>query len=372
MRNIGRAPSVIAIAIAAAACGQPDRAAPRPRDRPGHADGDPAARADDLKRKIDDVLGDAIAKAQPVTPGQPPAPVPLVRSKLDPTCVGAGTVTQLRARGDKLIACLAAPGSTTADACATWSRATGKFLEVVPVFEVEDDGSALLAVETPPDPEADDPRVTLDGDAIQACPEDRICERFMPLVKDGESIDVVRGDARHRAVAVEISDLSSKNARVEIWDLASGRLRARHPLKLPADLGFSYAVRAYGDAFVVLAKRDDNGRASATLFGLDGARHPLANGASALVPEQIVEPAPGQLAVLEQGEAGPVVVYVHASPSGALIGRFAIPATHDDDAALVKGDRGTLGVVQTRGDQLRIDVIDVRGGGARAYVAPAC
>lgn len=305
-------------------------------------------------------------------PPKPPAPP--VRD----ACIAHGTVDKVRYAADKVYAC-------TADACASWSKSTGKYLKTEAVFAVEADDHAADTPATvdPPDPEADDARVTSDGDAITACPEDRACLRFMPRLADGATVDAVRGDAKHRAVAVSISTSEVKDAHVEVWDLEAGRLRAR--VKYPAlaeDQTYTFPVRAYGDAFVALAKRDDNARATGMVLGLDGTRRAvLANGSAWIDVDQLVDLG-GTLAVLDMGEPGkPYSVYLHALPSGALVGKTTIPMIgSDDDVSLVKMERGMLGVAQWKSDggtsstsdaKLRVDILDPKAG-SRVFVAPGC
>ncbi len=320
---------------------------------------------------------------QPVQPDVAPIPAPVVKPRIDPTCTASGTVQSIRVKGDKLIACVDTTSDGQADACVSWSRSTNKFLAVEPIFAVEDDDAPKEVVAPDPiDPDADDPRLVSDTDSITACPEDRACMRFMPRIKDGETLELAKTDAGHRAAAVLVSEGDSRSTHLELWDLEAGRLRTRARLVGPEpDQSYSYTVRAYGDSFVALLKRSDNDRATATLFSLDGSRRvALAGGSMFVDSAQLIENAPGQLAILDIAAVGkPYNIYVHAVPSGATIGKFTIPASGDDDSAsLVKMDHGMIGVTQWKADtgnndgHLRIDVIDPKAGSSRAFTAPGC
>ena len=118
------------VALAMVGCGSPtDRKAPDKYEfdlRLGQHARDPGRFAQAPQQLV-----------KPEVPAPAPPP-PVVKPKLDPSCVGSGTVEHIRWQDDKLIACLDTTGDGTADACAGWRRATGKFLAVEPIFAVED------------------------------------------------------------------------------------------------------------------------------------------------------------------------------------------------------------------------------------------
>jgi hypothetical protein len=317
-----------------------------------------------------------------------PDPMPLQTAPppaaIDPKCINATTVTQIRFKGDKLFAC------TDAE-CATFSRATGRFLKTDgpdAQLEVDDTATATTTDATdPPDPDADDPRAKLTDDMaiVEACAEDSACIRIMPLVKDGETIDSVKTDAKHRGVAVTITGDKWTTTRVEVWDITTGKLRGRAKYAgLDDDFNYSFVTRPAGDGFVTYAKRDSDSLATAWSIGLDGARHPLAGGASHLNMDAIVEVDAGTLAFLDEPTPTKptATVYVDAVPSGAQLVKAPIPRIGDegDDISLLKMEHGMLGVSRWKSDsgtsktsdaKLRVDVIDPHGG-ARTFVAPGC
>jgi hypothetical protein len=368
--------SVIAV-IVLAGCGSPtDRKDPDKYEfdlRLGKHSNDPGRYAQP----------EAQSPQQLVKPDVDPTPsVPAPKPRVDPSCMASGTVQQIRSTGDKVYACVDTTSDGQADACASWSRATGKFIEVAPIFAVEDDTTKDTPAVEPVDLDADDPRVTTDSDSVSACPEDRACLKFMPRIKDGDTLELARSDANHRAAAVVISEGDSRSARLELWDLEAGRLRTRAHLVGPdKDETYTIAVRAYGDSFVTMQKRSADDRAVVTLFSLDGTRRVALGGGSTFIDTaQLIENAPGQLAVLDIAPVGkPYNIYIHAVPSGATIGKFTIPAQGDDDSvSLVKMDHGMIGVTQWKADtgnndgHLRVDVIDPKASSSRTFTAPGC
>ncbi|MBA3541927.1 MAG: hypothetical protein H0T79_20090 [Deltaproteobacteria bacterium] len=332
-------------------------------------------------RRLAQRLEDELKRQQPIPDPDPvkklPAPSPLTQPRPS-TCVDLGVITSLKMRGTKLRACVDSTSDGDPDQCVMWERASAKLVTVEQIFSVEDDDTPTpLGTPGNPDPDAEDPRITQDGDAVEACPPDRVCIKFMPALADGETIDGMRGDARHRAVAMVMSDSDSKNPRTEVWDLAQGRVRGRAKLTgLEEDIEYGYSMRSFGESFVAIAKRTDNSHAVATLLGLDGARRALlANGSRFVDAEQLIELAPGQLAVLDLAPAGiPYNVFVHSLGSGGTLAKFVIAMDgdgDDDDVQLLKLDRSTLGVAQWS-EELRLDLLDVRSSTMRGFTVPGC
>jgi hypothetical protein len=308
--------------------------------------------------------------AAPPVPPAPPPPAPLV---IPTDCVKQGTVTAMEVRGATLIACIDLNSDGNADQCVEWNRLTGRVAKIESIDAV--DSAPAVVTDDKPDTDTDD-RVTQDTNAIDVCAEDRICVKLMPRLGDSATIDNVRADAAHHSVAVTISDGDSTNGRVEFWDVANGRLRTRVKLAgSDADASYTFAAQAYGDALVSIVTRSDNSLSTATLYGFDGRRRAaLAGGSKYLQADQILQLAPGAIAVFDQGApARPFNVYVHSTASGAVLARFTVQMTDDgqDAAFLMKIDRSTLGVVQWS-NELRVDVLDSRSGGDKTLKAPRC
>jgi len=287
------------------------------------------------------------------------------------SCVDSGTVTTVKFIGGKVKACVDTDFDDAPDVCATWERASAKLLQIEPVFDVEDDpNAATTAALADFDPDADDPRVQEIDGVIEACPEDRACFRFMPKVDDESTIDNIRGDAKHRAVAVMISDTDQKNPHVEVWSMASGRMTARTKLTgMDPDLVYDFSVKSFGDSFLAIMSTD--GLAAITVLGLEGGkRGMLAGGSKKLDPDSLKLVAPNRLVVVEPTDDDtPHKVIVVDLGGGGQVATYKVPLI--DTLDVVRIDTNGFGIAQF-GDQMRLDLLGLRGTSQKTYLAPGC
>jgi hypothetical protein len=351
----------IVAAVWLVGCASPDEQPPPPQAFQPHS---PRAHVDPLPA--------VKPPTQQVVPTPPPPPPP--PAKVPSDCASPGTVTGIEVRGGKLLACIDTNADSHPDQCIEWNRATGKVLKFEPVAEVEN-GPPQPAPDKP-DLDPDDPRITQDTTSIEVCPEDRICVKLMPKLSDTATIDHVRADSTHHNIAVTISEGDGMNARLEFWDILTGRLRTRSKVgNLEDETNYTFTLRSFGDALISVATRTDNQFSLATLYAADGTRKAgLAGGSRYLDADQMFELTPGQLAVFDQGAPShPYNVYVHNLATGATIAKFVVQMDddNDDDAIMMKVDKSTLGVVQWS-NELRIDVLDTRTGSDRTFKAKGC
>lgn len=195
----------------------------------------------------------------------------------------------------------------------------------------------------------------------------------MPKITDDETIDVTRGDAKHRSVALAISNPENKLSRIEVWSLTAGRMTARTKFpNLDPDATYTYDVKSRGDAFIAIATKDTE--SMMMLLGLDGSKRAmLGNGSKFLDAEQLIELTPARFAVVDLGEVDkPYTVFAH-DLSGGVAGRWtiALEGDNNDDVHLTKIDPNTLGFVQF-GTRVRLDVLRIGGAGPRTYYVPGC
>lgn len=328
-----------------------------------------------------------------VQPLEPPPPAPVADDAVvpDPDVPAAATppadphpacldqATPVSFDPAKLRACFDGNGDGAPDRCVTWRR-DGKLASIDTVFAVEDADAA-----EPPAPPVeyrsdtdhnDDERITLDGGSVEVCPYDRACLRFVPKIGDGEVTAVLTDPDYKRAVAV-VRDGEGQHGTFEIWDLATGRLRARAAMKrLAADEAYDFAVHLGSGAFVALAD-DGNGRALGTAYGLDGTpRGELARGSRTLDVERTFRHA-GVFGIVDIGpvdtDEAPYVVHLVSLATGGALGKLTIPrdADGDDDLAFHVLPNGFVAVTQW-GEELRVDLIDLRTRTNRVLRAPGC
>jgi hypothetical protein len=324
---------------------------------------------------------------QPVIPEAPadnnddPAAVPPDPPSPDapkPECVDESTVVSWDP--GKLRACFDSNGDEQADRCVTWRR-DGKVAAIDTEFAVED-ADAKDEPEAPIEYRTDienneDERISNDGASIEICPYDRACMRIMPKLPNGEIQSVVTDPEYKRAVFV-IKDFGTEHGIYEIWDLAAGRMRTRSLMKrLVTDETYDFSARM-GSGVVIAIATDSNSRALGTIFSADGAfRGELAQGSRNLDLDKTFTSA-GVFGIVDVGaidsdDEKPYVLYLHSLSSGGSIGKFSIKrdADGDDDLSLTTLKHGFVAVTQW-GEQVRIDMIDLRTRTNRVLLAPGC
>jgi hypothetical protein len=279
----------------------------------------------------------------------------------------------------KLRACFDANGDGEADRCVTWRR-DGKVASIDSEFAVED-----ADAETPREPAIeyrsddennDDDRITLDGSNVEICPYDRTCLKIMPKLAESELQRVLTDPDYKRAVFV-VRDFEGGKGSLEIWDLATGRLRTRAAMKrLVADETYDFTAHL-GSGVVIGIADDSSGRALGTIFGLDGSfRGELAQGSRNLDIEKTFRHA-GVFGIADIGPVDtddkPYVVYFHNLASGAAAGKLSIQRDDDgdDDLAFHTLPNGFVAIKQF-GEQMRIDMFDLRTRTNRVLFAPGC
>lgn len=310
---------------------------------------------------VDDVPAPAAIIDQAAKGGQDPKP----------ECVDEATVVAFDP--GKLRACFDSNGDGQADRCVTWRR-DGKVQTIDTVFAVED-ADAREEPEPPVEYRSDvdhndDERITLDGTTVEICPFERTCIKIMPKVGDGE-IQTVLTDPDYKRAALLIRDGEGKGT-LELWDLAGGRMKARTAMKrLVADEPYDFSAHL-GTGVVIAIADDSNGRALGTIFSLDGGfRGELAQGSRNLDIEQTFRHA-GVFGIVDIGAPGPdkpYVLYLHSLASGGALGKFTIK--RDGELSFHPLPNGFVAVTQW-GEQLRIDMIDLRTRTNRVLFAPSC
>jgi hypothetical protein len=275
--------------------------------------------------------------------------------------------------------CVDSNGDDQADRCVTWRR-DGKVSAIDTTFAVED-------VDVKEEPDApieyrsdqdnnDEERITLNGNSVDVCPYDRTCLRIMPKTHDGE-IQTVLTDPDYKRAVFVIKDYESQNGTFEMWDLESGRMRTRAVMKrLVADETYDFSAHM-GSGVVIAIADDSNGRALGTIFGLDGSfRGELGQGSRNLDVDKSFHHA-GVFGIADVGpwdsDDKPYVIYLHSLASGGSVGKFTIKrdTDGDEDLSFHKLKNGFVGVVQF-GEQMRIDMIDLRSKTNRVLLVPGC
>ena len=308
--------------------------------------------------------------ARLVEPAPPEVPVAPATTPGNPTpsCLSPSAVmTGIEVRAKETRACFDENSDDKPDHCVRWQRGTGAVLGIDTLFDVE----ATDATPTPAEfhiqsSAHDDNRLELTDEIAEICPPDRACVRIKPLLADQESIQELATDDPYRAAVVSIKSAADEHWRLEFWDLQSGRLRARQPLKLLPDVSHEVSLRM--SSGVVLALVTTNDGAHGLVFGVDGTpRGAFAGGAHALNVTGAAETA-GVYVIADVPEAGPGVIYVTSVSTGALLAKLPVP--HAETLTLKA--LGNLVVAASQGDQLRFDVIDTRTRTAKTFQVPAC
>jgi hypothetical protein len=277
-----------------------------------------------------------------------------------------------------LRACFDIDSDGIADRCMRW-RPDGTPIAFDPIADA---GLAEAAAAEVPEPVAshstgptgDDPRIESSGGAIQVCPYDRACLRFMPRLAEEQSISEVAADADYRRAAVSIVDGDAGRAVVELWDLERGRAYARVPFRgLMRDAVYAFSTRLGRGVLIAIAGSGIDDDIAVTLYGLDGSfRGMLAGGAKKLELTQAIETSGLYLLLEEQPDGRPYLLHAVDLATGAASVRQAIP--RNAGAAMVELRRLSPGIIAAAqwGDQLRLDVIDLRTRAVRTLRAPSC
>lgn len=318
---------------------------------------------------------------QPVVPPLPddsePAAVPDDPPDVPPSnpeCVDAGT-TVVSWDPAKLRACFDSNGDDEPDRCVTWRR-DGKVASIDTTFAVED-----VDAKEPPSPPIefrsdtennDDERISLDGSSIEVCPYEHACMRIMPKSEDSE-VTAVFTDADYKRGAFLMRDYEGGKATLEIWDLVAGRMKTRTPMKrLLEDEAYDFSMVMGSGALLVLAA-DSNGHALGSLFSLDGSfRGEAGQGSRNLDVDKTFQHA-GVFGIVDVGpldaDEKPYVLYLQSLATGGAIGKFSIPRVGELSFDTLPNN---FVAVTQWGEQLRIDMIDLRTRTNRVLLAPGC
>lgn len=290
-----------------------------------------------------------------------------------PECVDESTVVSFDPA--KLRACFDTNDDGQADRCVSWRR-DGKVAAIDTQFAVED-----AEAKEPPEPRVeyrseeennDDQRITLDGTSIEICPYDRTCMRMMPKVGEGE-VQHVLTDPDYKHAVLLTKDYDTQNGILEMWDLAAGRMRTRVAMKrLLADETYEFSAHL-GSGVVIAIATDVNSRALGTIYGLDGsARGELAQGSRNLDVDKVFRHV-GVFGIVDVGpydsDEKPYVLYLHSLANGGALGKFSIKRS--GELSFHTLPNGFVAVTQW-GEQLRIDMIDLRTRTNRVLFAPGC
>lgn len=315
---------------------------------------------------IDDELMNNRAVVDPA----PTAAVPDPKAE----CVDAGSPV-VSFDPAKLRACFDTNHDTEADRCVTWRR-DGKVAAIDTMFAVEDPDAkepAEPAIEYRSDEENnEDQRITNDGNQVEICPYDRACMTIMPKVGEGE-LEQVLTDADYKHAVFLTKDYDNQKGMLEMWDLASGRMRARVTMKrLVTGETYDFSMHL-GSGVVIAIASDSDGRALGTIYGLDGGfRGELAQGSRNLDADTWFQHA-GVLGVVDVGpydsDEKPYVLYLHSLANGGALGKFSIKRV--GELTFHAFSRSFVAVMQW-GEQLRIDMIDLRARTNRVLFAPRC
>jgi hypothetical protein len=308
----------------------------------------------------------AVVDSQPAPP-DPPAPA---------VCIDHGKI--LSWDPAKLRACFDGNDDGERDRCVTWRR-DGKVASIDTEFAVEE-ADAKEPTEPPVEYRSDEDhndedRITLDGNTIEICPHDRTCMRIMPKVGAGEITSVLTDPDYKRGVFL-IKAGDEGKPTIEIWDLAAGRQRTRTPIKrLLDDESYDLTAKLGSGAVIVLAD-DTNGRALGTIFSFDGGlRGELAQGSRTLDINSMFQHA-GVFGIVDVGpidtEDKPYVLHLTSLANGSALGKITIKRVADSNGlSLEVLPNKFVGITQF-GEQLRLDVLDLRTRTTKIFFAPGC
>ena len=312
---------------------------------------------------IDDQLMNGTAPAPPV----------------NPECVSESTVVSFDPA--KLRACFDSNGDGQGDQCVTWRR-DGRVKSIDSEFAVED-----ADAKEPPEPPIefrsdsennDNERISVDGSSVEICPYDRACMKIMPRLDNG-SIETVFTDPDYKRGAFVVAEEDGNHGAFEIWDLVAGRMRTRAEMKrVLADQMYNFSAQMGSGVVIGLANDDSTGRAFGTIFGLDGGlRGELAQGSRNLDVDKTFRHA-GVYGITDVGpddgdDEKPYVVYLHSLSTGGSLGKFTIKRSPDgsDDLSFHPLKNNFVAITQF-GEQVRIDMIDLRTRTNRVLFAPGC
>ncbi len=309
---------------------------------------------------------------------EPAEPQPAAAPPTKPECIDQSTVISFDPA--KLKACFDSNGDEQADRCVTWRR-DGKVQTIDTVFAVED---TTAPEETKPPVEYrsdtennDDERILLDSTAIDICPFDRACMKIKPdlgSIDDGGEIQHVLADPDFKRAVMVIRLAGGQKGTFELWDLASGHLRTRFPIKrLVADEYYDFTAHLGSGAVIALAT-NDSGRALGTVLGVDGSvRGELAQGSRNLDPDLSFTHA-GTFGIVDVGaeDTKPFTLYLHSLATGAATGKFTIKRTEAGDTLELHTLKNGFVAATQWGEQVRIDMIDLKSRTDRVLFAPGC
>jgi hypothetical protein len=310
-----------------------------------------------------------------------PVPTDPLPNKNDPAPECVDTAAIVSFDPGKLKACFDSNGDEQADRCVTWRR-DGKVQKIDTVFAVEDSTAPSTEVKEPViyrsnDENNDEDRILLDYNHAEICPYDRTCMKIMPKIQDddgdGELEHVLTDPDYKRAVMVI---RQGEKGFFEIWDLATGHQRSRFGMKrLVEDEMYSFNAVMGSGVVIATATADSTMRGLGTIFGVDGGfRGELAQGSRNLDLGYSFTHA-GTYGVVDVGsdeaDDAPYIVYLHNLSTGASTGKFTIKRTANADLEFHKLKNGFVAATQT-GEQLRIDMIDLKSRTDRVLFVPGC
>ncbi|MDQ3335772.1 MAG: hypothetical protein M4D80_11440 [Myxococcota bacterium] len=339
------------------------------------ADRSPIIREEEMPPPKQPVIADPSIDEQLMNPGTVPTPAD---PDVKPECIDDAALVSWDPA--KLRACFDSNDDDQADRCVTWRR-DGNVATIDTTFAVEDVDATTeepeVHVEYRSDQDNnDEERITLNGKTIDVCPYDRACMRIMPRSSEHEILAVLTDPDYKRAVVV-MKDYDSAKGIFEMWDLEAGRMRTRAGMKrLVADETYDFHAHM-GTGVVIGIADDSNGRALGTILGLDGSfRGELGQGSRNLDPQKTFQHA-GVFGIVDIGPVDsddkPYTLYLHNLASGGAVGKFTIKRDDDgdDDLSFHKLKNGFVGVTQF-GEQMRIDMIDLRSKTNRVLLVPGC
>jgi hypothetical protein len=224
-------------------------------------------------------------------------------------------------------------------------------------------------------------------DGVEVCWHDRACMKIVPagaLHDDVIHAARIRDDGLVIAIALEIAGAG----RVEVWDLITGRRRARFELGDGRAEATPAAGGAHGDAGAALDEEQpeafDVAFAGDAVIGLatyanargrvsdvDGRKvWPLAAGARDVVPTGLAAAGPGRIAIARLPPTGPVLA-VQSLATGAVERELPLVAFGPQATLFAAG--GTV-VAYGRDDArgFTVHLVDTAGGQAEAIALDAC
>jgi hypothetical protein len=304
----------------------------------------------------------AVVDSQPAQPDPPPVQ----------DCVAQGTVVSWDAA--KLRACFDLNDDGSPEHCVTWRR-DGKVASIDTEFAVED-----ADAKEPPEPPIeyrtdtvnnDDGRIMAGETRVEVCPYDHACMRFMARADD-EVVSVLTDRDYRRGVF--LMKAGAFKGAVEIWDFSANRLRSRTPLKrLVEDETYDFSAKL-GSGVVIALAENSAGRTLGAIFSLEGGlRGELAQGSRTLDGQKTFHHG-GVFGIVDIGPEDsdkPYVLHLVSLANGSALGKIAIKREANAELSLDTLPNNFVGITQF-GEQLRLDILDLRTRTSKVFFAPGC